>query len=292
MLAAKAGQLAWPYLLWTVILWVCHELMSRFTHSAPDPWQLVKVAYSPYGELWFLYVLFGLFAAFAAVVAVFGPPPRRRVNVGRWVYLGLSLALYAAAQSGWPWVWSWPVLGHAGNEWVYLAVGVLVSERAVAWAPRVGRATGLAVAALAWAAVAGLVYLDADVGRFTPVVPALIGVAGCYVLAAAVDRTRAGRWLAVCGAFSLEIYLIHGLVTVLTRIALVRLMGVQSAPVHLATGIAVGLIVPVAIGLAVRRRRIAYVFSWPAPTRGDRPAAGAAAGRPAVPPLDTAAAIA
>ena len=72
---------------------------------------------------------------------------------------------------------------------------------------------------------------------------------------------RAQKWLALVGAHSLAIYLLHTFFAAGTRIALDKVLHVHLLPLHLLAGTAAGVLLPLAISVWVERNRIQGVFS-------------------------------
>jgi colanic acid biosynthesis glycosyl transferase WcaI len=248
----KVGTLIYPYVIWTAVQWCCHESLSRFTNSKPDPRQLLKMAYEPYMNLWFLYALFMVFLIYAGITTAAG---RRR-----WPVLVAGLILYGVATE--QWLSFWPLLNRTAGHFVYFAIGAAAADSVLAAAVKLPAIAGFVITAAAAALLAAAVRFNLDAYDWLHVVLAMIGITGVYTLSAALDRLRLGAFLILCGLFSLEIYLMHGIVSVPTRIALSRLLHVRSTPVHLVIGLGVGIGVPIAAGLIVKACRIPFIFSW------------------------------
>jgi fucose 4-O-acetylase-like acetyltransferase len=284
LIASKVRTLIYPYVLWTVILWSSHEMMAEYANSRPDPWQLLRLVYSPYMNLWFLYSLFLMFVLLAGMSAVAFKRTSLRTptsvlprNTGgggqsampmKWLVVSAGVGLYVAAQLGW--TAGWDVLDKTAGNFLYFAIGVVGAE----WIMDVGRSSRGGVGLVAgsagcFAVMSWLVQLNWYERPFYRLAPALLGIAGTFMAAMAIGERRGVRWVAFLGLMSLEIYLAHELAAVGVRAILARMLHVQSGTVHLIAGTAAGILLPVALGLICRRMNFPYLFSWPRRPRSE-----------------------
>jgi len=260
LIKSKAMTLLYPYAVWTILQWLCHELMARYTNTAPESNQLIVSLYAPYMNLWFLYALFLVFVIFAGI----------SLASADWRFLAVTgIALFAAAESG---AFSfWPILNRAADNFIFLAIGIAGARFILHRASTIAPLPAGVMAAAAMAAMSIFVWLHWDQKPETKLIPALLGILGTCLISLAVGRRRGAAAITFLGILSLEIYLAHGIVSTPVRIVLSRVFHVHSFAIYLAAGVAAGLLIPAAIGLSCARWNFPYLFVWPG---GRRPRAG------------------
>lgn len=222
---ALAGRLArrlgWPYLLWGLLLYSAHFLMSGYTNTALAAYAPWRILWQPPAVMWFLPVL----ALGLVLVRALAP-------AGRVALVAVGAAVLLAP-------YLWPALPQG------LRFAGLVPLGAALGLPAPGRA-GLALlaaavmagtAALAWAQAAAPL---AGYPAFAPAyLPAL--VAGPVLLAWLAGQNRL---LAAIGRHSMAVFCCHVLITAGTRIGLAQ-AGLGDPALAVALGTGLGLALPV-----------------------------------------------
>lgn len=79
-------RIVYPYILWTIILWLSHYLANDYTNNRAEMIGLKDFLWAPVDVMWFLYVLF-----FITIALTFMAPLDRRLK------LAIGLVLYVAA---------------------------------------------------------------------------------------------------------------------------------------------------------------------------------------------------
>jgi peptidoglycan/LPS O-acetylase OafA/YrhL len=94
----------------------------------------------------------------------------------------------------------------------------------------------------------------------------IAGTTACLALSALLARTPVRAVLAPIGRRSLEIFLAHIIVAAGARVLLTR-AGLGAPMVHLVLGVALGVLVPMALAVLAERRGWRWVFGLPAVLR-------------------------
>jgi fucose 4-O-acetylase-like acetyltransferase len=252
LIKSKAMTLLYPYAVWTILQWSCHEMMARYTNTAPEADQLILSLYSPYMNLWFLYALFLVFVMFAGISSA--SADRRFLAVA-------GLVLFAAAESGAFLIW--PILNRAADNFIFFAIGAAGASFILPRARTIAPIPACIMAAAAMAAMSFLVCLHWDQRPGIRLVPALLGILGTSLISLALGQRRGAAAITLLGILSLEIYLAHGIVSTPVRIGLSRVLHVQSPAIYLTAGVAAGLLIPAALGVCCARWNVPYLFAWP-----------------------------
>jgi fucose 4-O-acetylase-like acetyltransferase len=228
----KGVTLVWPYILWSVVSIVLGVLGSGAVNGPITYASIAEIWRTPVYQYWFLYVLLICQLLLLAVRADW-----RLVSV-----LTLASALIGIT----------PTLGmlsFAFNFFVYFGAGVLAAPWLLKW--QAGTPVLVAILLGSVVVFAGSYTIgDAIPSRVLVLMRAFSGSAG--VIALAMLTAPYARWLAVLGAASMSIYVLHTIFSAGVRIAW-RMTGIENNLVALVLGTLVGIIVPVAIWFVAQR---------------------------------------
>lgn len=261
----RALLFGWLYVLWSLIQGSVKALAGSRT-NAPMAWGDVLRLWVPDGQLWFLPCLVSL-----TLVAMLIRP---------WV--STSRALMAVAGAGVVALAVWglePAWVFAGG-WALLvpflagcAVGARTHARmfgslVVVSCLAVGGAAIWAWVALATSAVPPTLGGDGRTpsGVALGVLGCIAGTAACLAWAGLLARTPVRAVLAPIGRRSLEVFLAHIVVASGTRILLAQ-AGIADLAVHLVLGVALGVLVPIALAVVAERLGWGWVFGLPSALR-------------------------
>lgn len=253
----KVRTIAYPYVLWSVLQTLAHVAAAPVANQRLDAADLLRIAYVPVMQFWFLYALF--------VIAVLHAAGRAARLSARSLTAG-ALLLYAWAHL--VGLGPWGVAYSVANHLPYYALGAVLGDPLrVAGATPLGRgrgALGLAAVALAGAGVAGAAVAGLTASPWSGPLVACLGIAA--TLAAArltAGVTRLGV-LAHWGRQSLPIYVAHTAAAAAWRTVLLRGLHSVDPFLHVVGGTAGGLLLPLLLDAACRRVGFRYAFQWPA----------------------------
>ncbi len=245
------GRVAYPYLLWSLVIVTIHLRMSGLTNTRVEGFELVELLYAPPAVMWFLYVLFFCFVLARTLVRT---KPGTRLAIG----IGLTLAGYFLD------FW---MLSHVRFIGMFL-IGTLVSPNQALALARDRRAQGLACLCLAGPAL--LAWQVADLlpdgypGLALGYLPAAFGgIVLILAIAQRLERWGAGA-LRVIGQRTMPIFVLHIVIVAGTRILLTRL-GIGSPALVVGTAVVAGVALPMAAASMMERARLAVYLGWPRP---------------------------
>jgi fucose 4-O-acetylase-like acetyltransferase len=228
----KGVTLVWPYILWSVVSITLGVLGSGAVNGLITFASMGGIWRTPVYQYWFLYVL--LICQLLLLVV--------RADCRLVAALTLASAVIGIT----------PVLGmlsFAFNFFVYFGAGVLAAPWLLKW--QAGRGTLVAILLGGIALfVASYAVGNAVPSRVLALTRAFSGSAG--VMALAMLLAPYARWLAVLGAASMSIYVLHTIFSAGVRIAW-RMSGIDNNLAALVLGTMVGIVAPLAIWAVARR---------------------------------------
>ena len=236
-LETRLAALAYPYIVWRTLQILIMLAAGGSTNAQVSPWTLLTFPFESFMQFWFLYVLM-LIIAIYALLKVAGLSSRAMLVIAA----GMLLLPQA----------SWPAYNSLCASMIYFAGGLVLQDRLDAL-QRV-RPVWLLLAA---AACAGGVTLFVREGVLfgTPwrPLPATLGITAVMLISFVGVRWK--WWESVCllGRYSLELYVAHTTFAAGMRIFLVKLLHIESLPVHVCLGIAVSIAGPLALVLLQKR---------------------------------------
>jgi fucose 4-O-acetylase-like acetyltransferase len=253
-LVGRLGSLYYPSLLWGLITYLATSTFSAYVHNHPVASNLLLLLYSPFSGFWFLTTLLEL----SGIYILF-----RKLRVPNEV-----IALVALAVLIWGSYFKETLALHFGWWGLFLMLGVCtapVLSSAYARAPRFA----LRVICLI-GVVASMLFRHEGAGSSVQDVgSSVLGVAMLLSVAVLITRSAkcqaVSRLLALCGRYSLEIYLLHSLTWVPVRIILLRGFHVENAVVVLFLSWFGGVSVPVLAAVIADKFQVPWIFRLPVP---------------------------
>jgi fucose 4-O-acetylase-like acetyltransferase len=250
-LDSKLRTVAWPYLVWSIVQTLMQIAVGSLSNARANWRTLASILYLPTMQFWFLYALFWIQLLVATLV---------RVGVSLRFVFGVSVLLYATSQ--WIPVGSWEPLERVTQNLLYFAAGALVAGSVREALARIAPRTALFAGGLGWIGVVASVRLDLDVSAWARPLVAGIGLAGAILLGRALGP-RIAPPIRYLGRISLQIYVAHTIASAGFRGALVHVLGVNDAWVHVLGGTLVGLLFPLLLARAAERAGWRYLFTFP-----------------------------
>jgi fucose 4-O-acetylase-like acetyltransferase len=257
-LRGRLRVLAYPYFLWTAIIFLSQLAMGPLVNTPPSLHRVLRSLWEPYGVgLWFLYSLFLISVLFNCL---------RRWRVPTHFILLIALIVYVVAnENGFLF---WTILNASMGYVIFFIIGgcypgiIAAPFKDARWhlllAGGVGMLTVMTM--LQWA--------PWNPAGMTGLLKALLGICGvvCVAMAMARKGATAGAPWAVLGTYSLEIYLAHPLWGTASRAVLLKL-GVHAPVVFVVCGVLLGVFGSLATALLCKRFDFPYLFRWPARRR-------------------------
>lgn len=260
-LARRALDLAWLYVLWTVIQGGVRLLTSTVTNHPTDLGGFVRSFWIKDSQLWFL-----PFVVVVTALAVAVRPWQSQVRAALTSAATVIVAVLC-------WGRELPWIGLAGVQLLpFFWAGVLLTAdgfprvwRRVPWVT-VALTTLLATGAALWVSdPATTTYARGPItvsSVAAGVVAAVAGTALVLSVTVGISGHRLSAALAGVGERSLEIFLAHIVATAGTRVALVA-AGVHDLVPHLLLGLLAGLVFPIGLWWLGERLGIKGLFARP-----------------------------
>lgn len=254
LIQSKVDTILYPYLLWSLLQGSIEIAASGYTNHHTSLENVLSLLWMPRQQFWFLYVLFIEFVLGAWVCALV--PRRWHVLVA--VLCGLMFVFRAHGPHVGP-------VYYLAAESVFFFAGLglrdwVLASRDPSWTAVA--ATGIGFAALQAALAMYRDGLDEPGRGILELAVAAVSIAFVIEISR-WSLAGVGRWLELLGRQSLAIYLMHTIFAAGTRIALLKVLGVQRLDVHLILGTALGLAVPLVCAELIRRAGIQGVFAIP-----------------------------
>jgi fucose 4-O-acetylase-like acetyltransferase len=232
-LKTRLVTLAYPYVLWSLIQGGIQIVLSGSLNESRGVEVLTRIPWEPLGQFWFLYALFwGHLLLF---------PLRRRP---------VALALVAVGALG-ARAFLPGVLGQVAFALPYLVAGMVLGGSGVlqSWSEGTADPLRALVLPLLVAVFALAVWLGGPLSAMDtfawPSFPAtLAGVAVILALSMVLTGPAWG-WLRLLGRASMVIFILHIIAGSGIRVILLKL-GIDSLPLHLVAGCALGVLAPLA----------------------------------------------
>ncbi|WP_380784259.1 acyltransferase family protein [Sphingomonas sp. R86520] len=241
----KIVTIIYPYILWSLIQGTAVAIMAH-TATGTHHWRdLILILWRPIGQFWFLYALF----VYTIIAAFF------RHNYVIIITIG-AFAVVAA-----DFVYSGSPLDLGLHHMIFFAIGIVLSERIIAWHP--ARPTVVAaVATAAWALGWQLVPHTQRFAYLTVgALPCAFAGSVCVMAAVQSLSGMALSLLAWLGQRAMAIFVLHILAASGVRIALVIGDIPLTAGEHMLIGTACGLALPCAFQEIAERLGIARLLA-------------------------------
>lgn len=246
----KALHFVYFYLLWLTI-----SLVLKFGAQGPAVMagQFALALVEPFGTLWFIYLL-PIFYIVAKLA--------RDWPVALWV--GAALLQVAQIDSG------WTAADEFTSRFVYFVSGYLLASHAFSLAERARRNRAAALAGLAiWAAMSVLLLVATGERSLAhiPVLSLALGFAGAgaiIVASALLARADTLKFIAYCGANSLQIYLAFFIPMAATRTVIARFAPETNVTLATLLVFAAAVIAPLVLARLVLNTPLRFLFERPA----------------------------
>lgn len=256
-LTSIISSIVYPYCVWATIQTLLMLAMARYTNSKATVESLWEISVSPPMQFWFLYV-YGILVLSYLALAKIGIP---RVGIA---VIGVALWVLGAYDIL-PWA---QVLNWIQFYALFFVVGDVLGGPVIdLFARRPSPYQAIAFATLFFASLALMVYWVGMSSWGTRTFCGFLGISGTLAVGYTLASLQLGSAIQICGIYSLEIYVLHTIVSAATRIGLVQICGVKSLAVHLPLGIGAGLVIPVLLASNARKYSYEWLFRLPLSSR-------------------------
>ncbi len=249
----KMRALMYPYVLWGLIMWLVHGLTYQYTNTPFDPYKPVRMLYEPYAGYWFLYVLFILMVVFAVCWTS---------RIGKVLFLAGAVSgclIDMACPEFLPSLVSAPL-----HYWIFFSLGIMLASLTHRFASNTP-SYFIMISGVAGFAIMTFISPMREAYPFIGIIAAIMGITGLWGVTILFGRwgpAPVSRFLTLCGRYSLEIYLVHPLSSVLARLILYRIFRVNEIIPHVVIDSAAGVVIPLLVVWLSQKARFPFLFTY------------------------------
>jgi len=271
----KFEKLLYPYFVWVFIQISLQLVFGEFTNTSRGLTDFTYIFYNPryLDQFWYLPALFNATMFYLLI--------KTKLKPNAWQHLGVALALYFTA----PYFQGVSIMSDWMEFYIFFAVGDTISALFFQQkAQKFFNNIWTFILIIPFFIAAQLYYLKNDIGYTTLLTNvqsirenylshawgqmvflfiAFIGCVTMFKLAFLLQRLQVLSFLRVLGYHSLQIYVMHVIITGCTRILLVKYFDIVNPYVLLFGSIAVGVILPIVIyNLLIKDNVGWFLFSY------------------------------
>lgn len=253
----KLKTIAYPYFVWSFLQVGVELFFSKHSQRGIMPADLLAIPYMPWSQFWFLYAIFLMFTAYT-VIQNFG---RFRVTIMILVACTFFIA---------PFTTEIMALHGFSTEFLFFVFGVLSNK--YLWIFEKYRISGTTTCLLLLIEVGAgyfiFTYFISPMRLTNGTHPFLflflagVGIYSCIGLAQYLDKQKCCQAIRLLGRYSMQIYLVHMLAGVGTRIVLWNFLHIKNPLVHMVVGIGVGLFAPIIMYKMALKMNFPYIFEF------------------------------
>ena len=252
-LKLKAKDFVYPFVIWVTLHAILHSTAGgsvNIEHKLSDLWRAI---YDPPWHYWFLYNLFFVQMLYFGI---------RRLKIPPAWFLAASVIFFLSGDIAGLSIGPWGVLYQVRRYMLWFALGTLIDRGGpIRWLSAAPTALLATIVILGAGTAAWAVSMGARDGYASLLPFTLLSASASLSLAILLERGNLLRFIAALGRRSLEVYLAHVIFLAMARIALQRVLGIESLPVHLVIGMLAGLYLPIGLYWASKRVGFPYLFS-------------------------------
>ncbi len=256
LVSQRLRTLYYPHIVWGVVAYIVAVLFVRYFNSPiDDPGNIGRHAFeiATGRKSWFLVTLL------LATVLIY---PVMQWNALVAVVVALAVTMIPT---------NIVLLGYLLQLTVFLALGYAAIGKVLAVGSSLPALVNAAIAIVLFVIVALVPGKPAVLGHFLPLYQFLLGVLGtialCALSFAILPIHKVSGFFVTAGLASLVIFLLHSFAIGAARAILLRIVPAISAELATLAITIVGILLPMAVYLAVRRLGWNWVFAWPARKR-------------------------
>lgn len=223
----KLKTIAYPYFVWSIIQGVLISAAFRYINSSISLTDLWQIIYQPIFIFWFFYVLF--------IITVFYKFARD-LGASAVHFLIFSTFLYYLHLLE-PSFLSWEVLDLICRFTIYFAIGAAISNRLMTNLSQVNTSILISITISGFLAIAATVWFNLTENQITAPLTAMIGVSATIALAILLERFKFASFVKLWGVLSLQIYVIHTIITAGMRIIIQNIFGTTEPFTHIFWGL-------------------------------------------------------
>jgi peptidoglycan/LPS O-acetylase OafA/YrhL len=248
----KTAVVLYPYFVWSILQGLLQIALSHYANRAVSAVDLLKIAYVPIGQFYFLYTLFVIMMIYRLFY---------RRSASDVVFVSVTIVCFIIERSGFNLI-QWNVAHDVAYFLIYFGVGVAAAQTSIlARAPEWRSGWLLAILIGGYAAI--VIGVTAHWEQEPIVQPMLVmsGIAATVALAILIGRSSKLPFVKLWGTRSLEIYVAHVIAAAAMRIALQRILGFNLPVAQIVLCTAVGIYGPILLAYLSQQLVGPYAFT-------------------------------
>ena len=251
----KLDTIFYPFVLWSLLQGGIEVILSQYTNSKTQLFDVLSFLFYPRAQFWFLYALLMIFIVAGIIYR------KQTFTNSLPLIIVISFVAYIFSNT----IGSTFHINYLTNNSIYFFLGCLFSKMSGRFQFRKNWKTLLIIAVLFIALeyifhfILKMTYVD--IGVFTFIL-ACTGIALITVLSMYLASLNI-KILEMIGTLSMVIYLAHILAGSGSRIFLNKILHLQNWYIHMLTGTLIGVAVPIAIYFIAKKYNINFLFSYP-----------------------------
>jgi len=254
-LVNKVKFIAYPYLIWSFLQGGIELFFTQHSHRGITLGDIMGIPYLPLAQFWFLYALFWMYFAYT-VLNWFGRFASAFMIVAAFVLFFYPVNTEIMALHGFSTGFVFFVFGIFTKQYL----GNIEKYTVPIWATAVLSPVFIGIAWYIFEFVIAPTRLTDGSHPFYFLFLAVSGITLCLGWSQYFARKKCFRFVKFLGIYSLQIYLVHMLAGVGTRIILLNFFHVQNPVLHMIIGVSAGLLVPVLVFKTALKVHFPYLF--------------------------------
>ena len=253
LIVNKIDTILYPYVIWSLLQGTLESVLSRFTNGSVTFGDVLSFAWEPRAQFWFLYALFLVFVTSSLLYMVF--------DKSRTILLMAVFGVFYTFKGDIPSnVLTYFILGSAFffllGVWFY-EVRLIFERYHIVLAVAFGAI--FIVGQYLYHGPMGKTYQS---GGLLSLALATVSILFIVTLSMCISRINI-KWFMYIGGSSMTIYLMHIIAGSGVRVALSKLVNVQSPAIHLILGTLLGITVPLVAQIIIKRYRFGALLAPP-----------------------------
>jgi fucose 4-O-acetylase-like acetyltransferase len=224
----KIAVLVYPYFVWSMFQGLLQT--SHYVNHPLHPIDLLKIAYVPIDQFWFLYTLFAVMVVYSILL---------KIGVSNIVFLCISIACFLVETLKFDMI-EWTVAHSVAYFSIYFGAGVVITKSSILVRfSKLKNGWLFGICTVCYAAVAVSVW--AEYQAILSPVWAISGITATIALAILMSRSTKFVFVKLWGVLSLEIYVTHVITEAIVRIVLQKVLDLTNPLLHFVLGVIVAL---------------------------------------------------
>ncbi|MBU3004341.1 acyltransferase family protein [Paraglaciecola arctica] len=248
----KIDTIIYPYLIWSLLQGVTEVFLSNYTNGNVTL-SVVLAVWEPRAQFWFLYILFIVFIVCTLMYSLINE---------KMHFIILIFAIFIYVQKSI--LPNYLILNFLYDNLIFFVFGIVFTRYKMCEKLIYQKSLYLTLVLFITGQYLFHGHLDAVYTQkgIESLILALISI--LFIVSLSISFSKSShRYIALLGASSMAIYLMHILAGAGTRVLLSKVFNIESVTIHLMVGCIAGLILPLLALKIIGGLRIPYVFRAP-----------------------------